>query len=467
MTIATEQESRSRTSRVPTAGAVSSRVGVAPLLPLIVVMPFMTAPAISGHIIDIPGFRLPNIIAGVAFLVFLAKGASIPRDKLGRAAFFGFLAYAAFFAIDFVRSIPHLHVLHGRFPDAIALDVREYAQSEFIGPLLFAASFVYVLTKLNDADKMTLTIQAIGTSLFILSCVVLTMVAYDPDAFFTANRAPMLDLTRSVLGMHYNAVGTIYAVFAPLLLFMAIKRGGFWTLGFVLALVAVLLLKSRTSMLTFAGISALTLIALGRARILVVAAPVVLVGVLALTGPVLIDLLSQGFTQKSGISLWGILSGREQAMWLPLLFEWFNDPGRLYFGEGLYGILTSNLLFNGVNFAAGQAHNFYLEFFLDNGIFLTLAFFAGLVAWLVWAYRTGRRIRSELYWVLYLCVVSFLITGITGRRFFPDSENILMFPLLGLLFNVARLKVCEQALAARSLRAAISDDGPARTSIAR
>ena len=410
---------------------------------LIVIVPFMSAPAIAGHIINIPGFRIPNLVAGAAFLAYLAGGLAWPRDRLGRNALLAFLLYGAFFAIDFARSLPHLSIMHGRLPDAFPANPREYALSMFVGPLLFAASSVYVLTRLHRPEGISLVVRANGASLFVLSSAIIAMVAFNPDAFLSANRMAMLDMTSSVFGMHYNALGTVFTFCAPLLLFLAIKRGGFWVATFCLALVAVLLLKSRTALLTFAGISALTLVVLGRARVLALATPAVLIGVLLTVGPVLEDLLSQGFTQKSGISLWGLLSGREQGVWMPLIFEWSSNSYRFFFGEGLYGIFTSNILYSGAFFAAGQAHNLYIEFFLDNGVVLTALFLVGVAAWIVWGARLGRRIHSQLYWVLYLCTIAFLLTGITGRRFLPDAENLMMFPIIATLINVARLRLAE------------------------
>jgi hypothetical protein len=169
---------------------------------------------------------------------------------------------------------------------------------------------------------------------------------------------------------------------------------------------------------------------------------VLVAGALVALGPTLIKLMSIGFTQKSGVSLWFLLSGREQAVWLPVIVEWVSDPLRLLFGAGVHGILTSIVISTGASgFKAGQAHNLYLELFLDNGIIVFALILAAIGAWLRWACLLGRRINSGLYWSLYMCVVSFLISGLSGRLYYPVTETYLLFPILALQINVACLKL--------------------------
>ncbi|HEY3779358.1 MAG TPA: hypothetical protein VGL35_15000 [Rhizomicrobium sp.] len=107
--------------------------------------------------------------------------------------------------------------------------------------------------------------------------------------------------------------------------------------------------------------------------------------------------------------------------------------------------MTSDFLYSfRSTFSAAVAHNFYLEVFLDYGIVAFAGFLCVLIYLLVHGYRLGKRLNCQLYWVFYLCVVSFLIAGFTGRRYFPEPENLLMFPILAALINTARLKLALQ-----------------------
>ncbi len=410
---------------------------------LIGIGPFLASPPMAAPIFGVQSFRMYNLVPGLPLIAFLTgPGVGPGRDTLGRRAYYAFFAYAAFIAFVFLRSLTNLPQFSASWPDLFSDDPRKYLQSYYALPMLVAGSFLYVLTRLNSPRGIARTLEAISLSTLLLSMIVLVAVAYDPAPLFATGRDAMLKLTTDTLAMHYNTVGTILAMTAPLLLYVALKRGGFWGLPYACALAAVLVVKSRTGLLTFAGVSALEMVLLGRAKTLVAAVPVVAVAALAVLGSILVKLLSIGFTQKSGVSLFLLLSGREQAIWLPSIMEWFGHWRRLLFGAGVHGILTSDFIQSGAfGFVAGQAHNLYLEFFLDNGIILLAAFVAIIASLLYRGWKLGRRLKNSLYWTLYLCVVAFLITGLSGRVYYPDLENYLLFPIIAALVNVARLRL--------------------------
>lgn len=435
-----------RSTRPPSISAGSLRANnfERALATLIAAIPFISAPILNWRIGDIPGLKIPNLLAAFAFLMFASHGISWPKDAIGRRALIGFGCYCGLFLFAFLRSLPHLQTFHALFPDTFSGSPIDYVDSNFALPILFAMTFLYLIVAMRSERRISLVVDAISISMCVLSVSIVVLVAYEPSAFFASDRSAILDLIASSFGLHYNGLATFYTITGPLLLFLGIRRGGFSTFNFFLAFAAVILLKSRTAIVIFAASSVATVIALGRFRSLLVAGPAITFAAIILAGPVLIQLLSTGFTQKSGISLFLLLSGREQAIWIPLLFEWFRDPSHLYFGEGLFGILTSKILFSPASlFAAGQAHNLYLEFFLDNGAVLTVGFLVALVYGLLRGWALRRRVNSQLYVVLYICIASFLVSGLTGRRFFPDGENLLVFPMLALMLNVARLKLVE------------------------
>ncbi len=415
------------------------------LLTLIAAMPFLASPLMAAEAFGVGMLRLYNIVPAFALFAFLSEGNILPgRERLERRAFFAFAGYAAFAVFVVVRALPHLNLYHALYPEIFPLNPFKYLEERAALPLLVAVSFVYVLRRMSGPEGISRALEAITFGVFAMSCVVLAAVAYQPDALFSPDpgRSIMLSVTTNALGMHYNAVGTVLAMTAPLLLYMALNRGSFWTFGYMTAFAAVLVAKSRTGLFDFVGISAVAMLALGRGKTLVAAAPLVAGGAIVLIGPELVHLLSIGFSQRSGFSLFFFLSGREQAIWLPVLAEWFSDPERLLLGAGAHGILDSIAIQSGMfGFQAGQAHNLYLEFFLDNGLVLFLICAAGL-GYLLWrGYRIGKRVNSGLYWSLYLCIVSFLITGLSGRLYYPDHENYLMFPIVATLINVARLRL--------------------------
>jgi hypothetical protein len=152
-------------------------------------------------------------------------------------------------------------------------------------------------------------------------------------------------------------------------------------------------------------------------------------------------LLATGISGPHGFSLYFLLSGRLEKIWTPLLAEWLSTPQLFWFGAGEYGMLTSKILASGLMLMVAEAHNAFLEFFLDNGIVLFALFATTVVVLLFKGWRLGRRLHCGLYWSLFLCIVGFLASCFSGRRVFPQPENAMIFPMLAALVAAAQLKL--------------------------
>ena len=430
---------------VRTSPARSTPAGAAEnfFLLLLLICPLAASPPMQAHIIDLPGAKLAYLVAISFALAFLSKGARLlaALDRLERGAIRFFAIYIFVFAVAFARSVPNIPRFHAIAQDMYPSGTAEFVFSLFLLPLIIAATFIYVLKFVRSEESISRLLRTIAIAMFFLSCVVLVAIASRPEVYEDRNRFAMATLTGDVLGMHYNGVGMFYIATGPILLYLALKRGSFWTLNYFFALFAVALLESRAALFIFVTMSVGTLIALGRARTLVAAAPpIALVAAFAL-GPLLLQLLTMGFTEHSGVSLALLLSDRGNQIWLPLILEWWSDPQRFWFGAGENGILTSYMLVSGTILAVAHPHNAYLDFFLDNGIVLLAALLVAIAFFLRWSWRLGRQIKSGLYWVLYLCVASYLIAGFIGHEFYPTWESMFMFPVIALMINVARLEL--------------------------
>jgi hypothetical protein len=407
---------------------------------LMLAIPLASSPPMQFHIVELPGAKFANLVAA-AFAISWIYDLSWRRrafTRLERSALIVFLAYILVFVIAFARSIPNLGRLHGMDPDTFPASVMEYALTSLAAPLVYASMFVYVLQNTVASDSISRLLQAIAVSVFLLSCVVITAVASRPETLNDTSRFAMAALTTDVLGLHYNSIGTIYIISGPVLLYLALKQGSFWSANYFIALLAVVLLESRTALLIFVATGAATAIAVGRARVLLTIMPLVVGVAVIAAGTLLVQLLTIGFTQHSGISLTTFLSARDTQIWLPLIFEWWRDPQRFWFGAGEYGILSSFLLYSGVVLAVAHSHNAYLDFFLDNGIVLEGLLLFAIGTFLFWSWRVGRRIKSQLYWVLFISVTAFLMAALTGRHFYPDQEDAFLFPILAVMISVVR-----------------------------
>jgi O-antigen ligase len=249
----------------------------------------------------------------------------------------------------------------------------------------------------------------------------------------------MFELCEKLLGMHYNQVGTIYITAGPLLVYLALRPGVLGKLNLAFAFGMLLVIQSRSALLAFAIAVVITLIVLRRTLVLTAGAIIAALILVIWQGPTTAALLSVGVSDGDGFSLDGLLTGRVNAIWGPLLDEWFSDPLLLVFGAGRYGIVTSPLWRLGEIMQTTHAHNAFVDFFLDNGIVLTFALIAAIIWWLVWTWRIGRAMQSALFWALFMCPVAYLMGTLTERQFFPAVDNMFLFPILAVTLNVIRV----------------------------
>jgi len=217
------------------------------------------------------------------------------------------------------------------------------------------------------------------------------------------------------------------------------SRGNLWIAPLCLSLLAVLLLESRSALVTVAASCSLFLILRRRFFILALGAAAAGVATLIWTAPTIDALLSVGFGSSSDVSGNDMFSGRVDYLWLPLLSEWTSDIGLSLFGAGRYGIVTSKLWDTGTLIHADHAHNAIFNFFLDCGMILTGVLLSFLVVGTVAAWRVGRRLNSDLYWALFACIFGCGISMATQGDILPRLDNMYAFPIIAMMINLARL----------------------------
>ncbi len=377
-------------------------------------------------------------MAGVLLLAYAIGRLGRSTDTIERRAMIAVGLYLGIFALEFARSMANPQLFNALLPDQFQDDLLRYTLSFFVKPALFVVLFIFILkTMVNETNRV---ITAISVAIFLLSAAIIVGILQDPSVL-SRGRHAMADLCLSLLGMHYNPVGTIYITVGPLLVYLAASRGVAAKLNLGLAVAVLLVLQSRSALLAFAITAVLTLIVLRRTLLLMVIATVGAVACAFWHGPTTAALLSVGIDDGSVQSVDALLSGRLDTIWIPLVSEWFRDPTLLIFGAGRYGILTSPLWRAGDIFQATHAHNAFIDFFLDSGIVLTLVLIIGVIAWLVWSRRVGAAMRSPLYWALFMCPVAYLIGTLTERQFYPAVDNMFLFPILAVMLNVVRVWV--------------------------
>jgi len=412
-------------------------------------IPLHLTPAFNDGLMNIPWLRISAILTGLMFVEFLVSFRPKRRlDSPERTGLILFLLYMGIFTVTFARSIPNLHVFASVDP-TFSYKTSTYIDSLYLLNSLAVLPFVYVVMNATSLEELYELVRAIAVGISIESLLIIGFILQDPSVLTSFDRLGISKITLAVFGLHYNDVATSYILTGPLLLYMALRRGGYWILPYALSFVAILLLESRTGLEVFFLMSLATLAVMRRTNILIIIVPLVALGIFVTFGSILLSFLSIGFTSHQGFSLNDALTGRSDFIWAPVLKEWSAKPRLFWFGGGEFAIIASYSRISGATLDVSQAHNAFLEFFLDAGL-IVFVLFTGTISYYTWkGWKWARAHNNRLFWVLLFGWIGFLISCMTGRRFFPHAENWLVFPLLAMLVNIVRLT--NKAEAARAV----------------
>ena len=172
--------------------------------------------------------------------------------------------------------------------------------------------------------------------------------------------------------------------------------------------------------------------------------PIFLVGVIVLSFTVFTGVkerATHGFESKEYDE---ISAGRIEGIWKPLFDEYSKNAKKILIGNGRYAIKVSDSANSGYLVgAAGHPHNMYIEQILDAGIPGLIVFVFFYFVLLKRAFRNLRkpslpRLREYQYAVI-VSLISFLISGLTGRSFFPSDENSFIWIVLGIAIVINRI----------------------------
>lgn len=413
------------------------------------VWPLQRVPFMTDNLFGVQGLKPFNLLSAVvlAYLVFDTAPLHA-TDKIERTSIRMFLLYFATFAIALIRSVPNAPLLHSRFPESFPESYVDFVLSACIVPSFYTLSFLFILKRMCSFQELEKITTAICLSILLLSISFIALVLMNPSVLLSPHASGMTDSDRDEMaqlciayfGSHYNVIGSMFISTVPLLLYRALTRGGLWIAPLCLSLLAVLLLESRTALVTVAASCSLFLILRRSFVILVLGAAAAGVTSLVWIGPTVDALLSIGFGGSSGFSADALLTGRVDYVWRPLLEEWTSDIGLFLFGAGRYGIGTSQLWDTGTLIQVTVAHNAIIEFFLDCGVILTGVLLVFLFVGIATAWRVGRRLNSDLYWALFASIFGCGISMTTGRDILPTIENMYAFPIIAMMINVTRLR---------------------------
>jgi hypothetical protein len=415
-------------------------------------LPFQRLIFLRENLLDIQGFKPFNFLSAVVVAYLVFNGTLLrATDKIEQRSIRIFLLYFATFTIAFIRSIPNAPLFHSRIPDVFPEFYSDYVLSMYIVPAFYVLPFLFILTRLCSFQELERITTVICLSMLLLSVAFIMLVLMNPSVLLSASpndmaklasgsRDEMSELCETYFGVHYNTIGTMYICTVPLLLYRVITRKGFWIVPLALSLVAVLLLQSRSALVTVVLSCCLLLIQRRSYAILFLGAAVLGITAFLWGGPTIDALLSVGFQNGSDFSADAVLTGRVDFIWVPLLDEWSSDIGLFMFGAGRFGMITSELWYTGALVQATHAHNAFVDFFVDCGAILTSVLIVLLFVGIATAWRVGRKLNNDLYWALFVCLFGFGIGMMTEREIFPLIDSMYVFPILAMMINLARLR---------------------------
>jgi hypothetical protein len=421
------------------------------------ILPFHRAPFLTDNLFGIQGFKPFNLLSAVVLAYLVFQSAPLhATDKIEQRSIRIFLLYFATFTIALIRSIPNAPLLHSRDPGSFPESYLDFILSCCMVPAFYTLPFLFILKRMCSFQKLERITTVICLSILLLSLAFITLVLMNPSVLFSSGREEMADLAAgqdsrmaaggintlcaTYFGIHYNTIGTIYICTIPLLLYRALTRGAFWIVPLALSLLAILLLGSRSALVTVTASCSLFLILRRRFVILILGAAAAVVTSFLWNGPTVEALRSIGFGSSSGVSTDALLTGRVDLMWAPLLNEWTSDIGLFLFGAGRNGMVTSELWYTGALAQANHAHNAIIDFFLDCGAIFSSVLIIFLFVGIATAWRVGRRLNSDLYWALFACIFGFGLGMATEREIFPTVDNMYVFPIIAMMINLARLR---------------------------
>ncbi|MCX7920934.1 MAG: O-antigen ligase family protein [Clostridia bacterium] len=401
------------------------------LLILLVITPFAGIEILNYQIAGIPGMKLYNLLSAVVIICFVLFRKSQPISGYERVFTYGLIIL---FIVSIIRSLSYIPEMYSIFFEEEYSLVR-YLQSYLLKPLLVFLPFIMIVKFIRSEGEINKVIYSIFTSILLLSVFILGMYI-----FITPNKSDFESVRRgfgAVLHLHGNDIADFYIAVYPLLLaFIVRKRNALIVTTTLVSLLAVGILYSRTAYLVIIMSTLLFFLISSRKRyipyIAITAAIVFLV-----MPPTIVERAVGGIGDKD---LNDISAGRTEQIWMPLINEYIEEPVKLLIGAGRYAIMNTDVFRDNVILRMIHAHNMYLDAVLDVGV-LGLAFFLYFFGkFLILLSKTHKSINNALYadmlYGIEVSLLAFLVSGFTGRGFFPTLYNAFVWIILGLGLSI-------------------------------
>lgn len=315
-----------------------------------------------------------------------------------------------------------------------------YFRDRVIKPLFLVLFALLVGAAVGSSAKAEKFLLPTLISIWIMGVIIIVFVVLSGIGLNALSSAHSREFLTSLIGMHANELGRLYAVAYALLLFTWVEAKDRWLRFALLASIALivgalLLTFSRSAFLGFVLVNLMFVIWRGNVKTMFAFA---LLGMVSLY--FLPDAVYHRMTHGFGGGLDAISAGRIDSIWLPLLPEVARNP---VFGNGLGSILWSDVMRErggaGVS-GVTHPHSAYLQAVLDMGV-------AGLIllcAYFAHVWRGFRRLSADpalsatmrgFYQGGAIGLLSFLIAGVTDSSLLPSAEQAFLWLAIGMMYG--------------------------------
>jgi O-antigen ligase len=405
---------------------------------LVLIMPLSGTPIISENILGLTGLKLINIIALFVLTSFLFRGSELLRYSsiLRARATIVFFIYILIFSVEFFRSGQDLTQLAIRSPDNFGqfqFSMSSYVLSHYIKPLLFTVSFIYIINHIKSLVEIEKMVDLIVFSIFIFAVFTLMVSGEIVLTQQGTARGTLNSAFNAMFSLHYNTAGSILMLGVPLAFARAINKGKSWYPFLAVIVLALLFTQSRGAMLgALFGIISLLYFEKRLDKNLLIILLLFVITIFSLSGYIM-PLFSKGI--ETG-DIYQITSGRVGSLWKPLLSELSENNFNLIFGFGLYGLINSDSYIYTVDFfRATHAHNASIDFLVDGGLIVFIPYVFLLFYSLRRSVSLTGKFNNSTFNALVSCLIVYLIASMSGRRIFPSTENMMLFPIIALLVS--------------------------------
>ncbi len=409
---------------------------------LILMLPIGASTVFPRNLFGLTGLNPLNLIMLATLGAFFLRGRT---DEAG-----GFvpkkLAWMYVVPILFAGAIGYrmAHLAHPELYENLAIhftDGRGYFLDEVLKPLFMVLIALLIGAAVARSKKPERFLVPVGVAMWILGYLAISRVARTSlslaDIADPSNREFF-----SVLGMHANDLGRLYAVAYGLLLFAwaeskerLFRLACLATMGVVV--IALVFTFSRGAFAGFLVVNALFLMwrfNMKTMALLVVGG----VAFLAFLPPEVWMRLSLGMGESAD----AVSAGRIDGIWLPLVPELLSSP---LWGHGKSSIMWSEPMAKGLMNVVTHPHSAYLELYYDMGIIGVVL----VIGYFVHVWKGLRALGSNAFLVPELRgffkgaaagLVAFFVTGIAGSSFTPRPEYAFLWIAIGMMYGLLARK---------------------------